>query len=1218
MEVEKFDYRTTPLDAAITLLEASAGTGKTYTIQRIVLRSLMQKKIPLNKILVVTFTRAATAELRSRIRDIIQEALVEIKKEDISEDWFALLGLNSDSCTEQILMQEMRLQIALMDIDRMPVYTIDSFFNQLLKDTAFESGSLFQTELQTDAALIRDEVFLDLFRETILTNTTSRSLFVFNQVIKENREVIHQLFSYCDRYNEFEFVDTLTEKSTFEELRAENSDPKGQGDNNLFHSYLQVCKELIDNKEVFVDFLRNKPPELNKKGVFEDATVEIVESLIASLDHFLEKEGHSIEEFTYLYSREICRFVKKVYLSEDKFVVGSKKIWSIADNLPISVRSVMEAALRAFDILRKIELLFSRHAISFFRERMDFYKKNRGLLFIRDLPVLLQETLASPAGEALRNKAADSYQVAIIDEFQDTSPEQAKIFTELFGLNGQQLYLVGDPKQSIYAFRGADVFAYLGVRQLPEIRKYSLDTNFRTDGKLIHSLNKLFEESGKLMLGSQTCLDYRPVESNPDYDKTNRTLPLEKSLRLMLPADGKKETEVETCVATDIIHLLESRLKFRRDDGSEEPILLSDIAVLVRNGRQAEAILAELEKRNVPAVFQGQISILKSDEALQMYQLMQCILSPKSSTLLRGLAISPLLHKPLSEWGNDSENPEWLADLSDHFSVANSQWKTHGFMSAVSYLRNEIGLDENLIKLSMGERRLTNFLHLAEILHTREWKEKLSPQGLVTWLGKQIQSPDEEDEDVISLRMEREGNAVRIITAHKSKGLEYPVTFCPYHNKDCIGGKSMSAQPPFIWHSSREDHSYQLTVTVEKDAKVSAVDEEIIGDEMRLLYVALTRAKNLCYLYVPSFVTNSAIGKTFGSLGLESIDNLRQWGNDQSHIDVLDMRNDPDITYNPLIPEDLQISPPETVLSGSVRSARIITSFTGITRGIDSAVDQEDETEESSEALAQEKTLLNNRPSGSYFLNSFKGGTHTGTLIHDILEEMFVSGDHFAVDILNKKFPENAFQDDRLNEDRARQRKDIDILIKNLMPMKLQAGDEVIQLNTIRPEDCLPEVEFDFPFTGLMNRELLDDLRKYASPRITSRFFKKLENVPCHSGFLNGFMDLVFRHNGKYYLLDWKTNTLEDGYHQKALDHAMEHSSYYLQYHFYLIALHLHLETFLKDRYDYEKDFGGVFYLFLRGINQETQEGVYFDRPSLQMVEAMKRHWIRYKEDQEL
>lgn len=1187
----EFNCQSTPLVAGLHMLEASAGTGKTYSIQRIVLRYLMQQQVPVKKILVVTFTKAATAELRERIRNILFEALKIIQSDCITEEWSQYLGLYQYSKNAQIL----RLKIALSELDQMPVFTIDSFFNKLLKDTAFESGNEFDNEIQIDTRELQQEVLEDLFREQLLHNENGNSEKLLNLLIREEKSGITQLCSSIERYpDDFILHDSLSVEEQDYRKNRQTFTSEAQ-ETSIYSIFMALHRAILLGKEDLQEFFKNKPKELMAQGILKKAEREEALKRLA----FYPEEGkfmELLEDLQYFSNMDF------------KALILSKKARAAGTTIESVLKKKVLQAMKAADDVRSAKQIFResfyRYSIQFFRDKMEFYKQKRGLIFLKDLPKTLLQKLDSDSESksSLLSKVKEDYPVAIIDEFQDTSPQQSQIFRQLFHNDkDQHFYVVGDPKQSIYAFRGADVFAYRTIRNLPGIHIQELRTNYRSEPKIIEAVNHLFEDTGELMCGDPVATT---VNANENYGDNHDNVLLNhpSPLQLFLPNNDlqkQKVSDVVRSVGEEIVQLLspENEMRFTQGNRKSRSILPGDIAVLVRSSANALSILSELERRNVPAVCQGNNSILKSQEAQGLYHLLQCIQNPKNESYIKAFLMSPLWRIRFEQFTH-SENEDNLEPLTmDVFSKSNENWKKWGLLSALSVLQNA-GLNKRILQQEFGERKLTNFLHLIEVLNEQAWKNKLTPEGLITWFGKVLQMPDSSDQEEMNLRMEREGKAVRVVTTHKSKGLEYPIVFCPFHF-NAVNQRS-KGKPPHVWHTKVDNQeSFKLHLTMGETNQQAT--KEKIADELRLLYVAMTRAKNLCYLYVPKLEKESPLESLFSFKKKDSIELLRSWAEELDSISVrnFDLK---DTLYQRPIDESVALQAPKAPSRNYISLTRSKSSFSMLTSGIDNYKDHDAGTEEGNRTIEAESQI--GQRSINRLLNSFSKGANTGSLIHDLLEKILLTGYEKEEEILMNTIGE------KTNLEFERQRQEIRELLKVLKELKLKNPEGSVCLGSLKPEDCLPEVAFDFRFQGSNQRKIaavfedrVEDFADYA---------KRFTQMKSDPGYMNGIIDLVFKQDGKYYLLDWKTNSLNRYETAQLLDTMKDHN-YILQYHIYLLALHLHLTNILGSEYSYEKHFGGVYYLFLRGLDPESQSGVYFDRPSLEIIHKMESEWLLKK-----
>jgi exodeoxyribonuclease V beta subunit len=498
--------------------------------------------------------------------------------------------------------------------------------------------------------------------------------------------------------------------------------------------------------------------------------------------------------------------------------------------------------------------------------------------------------------------------------------------------------------------------------------------------------------------------------------------------------------------------------------------------------------------------------------------------------------------------------------------------------------------------------------------------------GLLKWLRQQ-RDPESPRLEEHQLRLESDANAVRIVTIHKSKGLEYPVVFCPF-NWD---GSEIGKKEEFLFHDPKDDWKINLVLNPEENPNRMLGEKEILAENLRLLYVSLTRAKNRCYLVWGRFneAGTSALAYLLHPPDGKSENIVEATGEKFEGLTDADIHRELAaltrkakgsirLSDMPMAPGKEQLPPPEgkeelvfQEFSGSIRRDWQIASFSLLLSGrqkeaersIPAAIDLPDYDQE----INAEETIPVQEPKGIF---AFPKGARPGTLLHDIFEHIdFAEKDLSSIKtIVTGKLKEYGFE--------SHWQETVCEMVQKVLAAPLQMEKNGLTLSCIEMKDRLTELEFYFPLQPITPKKLKKVFAEHAGPEIADRFPQQIENlnfVPAQ-GFMKGFMDLVFQWQGRFFLADWKSNYLGsrvEDYGHRALLKEMGENFYFLQYHLYTLALHQYLKKRLPD-YAYEKHFGGVFYIFLRGVSPESgpEFGIYRDLPRKELIEALNRELI--------
>jgi exodeoxyribonuclease V beta subunit len=780
------------------------------------------------------------------------------------------------------------------------------------------------------------------------------------------------------------------------------------------------------------------------------------------------------------------------------------------------------------------------------------------------------------------------------------------------------LFLIGDPKQAIYSFRGADVFAYLGASDnvSPE-RRFTMLTNYRSDQTLVSAVNALFLRHERPFFYKE--LSYPNVGAKHEGVSTllpgeGKPHPKPFEFRFVQSASDKSYSNVALArhlparVANQVVELLTSGTTL---DG--QPLAPRSIAILTRTNREAFECQRALAMRRVPSVVQGDRSVFEQPEANELKFVLAAIVEPTSASRIRAALSTDLLG--LSAVDIDALAADELAwdQWVERFQLYNTTWHKEGFIQMFRQLLLECSVTHRLLAALNGERRITNVLHLAELLHTQSQLEHLGPSGLLQYLAEQCQR-QEPPGDSEQVRLESDEDAVVLTTIHKSKGLEYPIVICPF----MAGSASWFASKQ--WVMFHADGTRDQTVDLGTDQFESHTElrqQEDLSEALRLVYVALTRAKHRCLVYWGAF-GNEFFKSGFahllyghqnnGDLSFlrkasdhELLASLKELERDNAGIGVeLEAPFDP--SQEEPVNEWQRSGESTSVNLSAKRVAHRINhwqrtaSFTELTRDIPHAAIQPASDHDelaASVALPPPNTRLKEQTT----LVGFPGGANVGNCFHAILETMDFRSPAPATRV------QEALRAHGLPQN-------LEALVvealHNTTHTEFAPG---LTLSRLTPEKRLNELEFMLPVAqhahALTGQRLARAFERYPSRVVPQVYAPQVATLPfiALTGYLKGFVDLIFEFDDKWYLVDYKTNTLGDRWEHYASDRlvdCMVSSHYILQYHLYTLALHRYLQARIQG-YDYEHHFGGVYYLFLRGMHPEhqAQSGVFYDKPPL-------------------
>lgn len=1163
----------------IRLIEASAGTGKTYTIANLYLRHIVEGR-EVGDVLVVTFTVAATDELRGRIRARLFETLGILEQHRETED--AFLSALNDQVREQG-QQELaikRLRLAVRAMDEAAIYTIHSFCQRALTEFAFNSGQQFQMEVLTDDKDLWRQAVQDWWRKTgyPLDRAQSRLFSTSLGSLESFRVLLEPLLGPQQKR-------LLPEFGAFDAVLAG------------FDEVVPDLEELADLWQQ--DGERPRRILLESKGLSRAKACpyhrDRLAPAFAVLDGWFASDEVLPPPDAFVVLTADCINENKLKKADqdlaDPFFTRCGQVWQDLQRLQRDLRA---AALA--------------DAAAFARSKVRDAKQKAQVLSFDDLLTEMDDALQRANGDALADSIRQQFPVAMIDEFQDTDPVQYGIFRRLYlGRSDCGLIMIGDPKQAIYSFRGGDIFTYMQAKEdVGEGGVYTLTTNWRSTPEVLGAVNALFQnrETNAFVYGAS--IPFAPISA---AEKEHRYLSREDGRQpaltlwtLPVALNGKgEEKSLSKDVAREYSHEAVAWEIARLIAGGREeksclgkrPLLPKDIAVLVRTSYEAAALRKELASRGVNAVSVEREGVFKCGEAGALEALLQAVLNPRDRDLARLALTSPLLDKGYVEVERLTQSEDDWVVWVDGLLQLHETWQRKGFMSMFQQMLRSMGIADALSRGELAERRLTNLLHLGELLQQAS-KAHAGMDALLTWYRQQREEAATEEAE---LRLESDEELVQIVTIHASKGLEYPVVFVPY----LWGCKPRNTEGLLGFHLGRE--ACLDAGSDDIDNHLFLAEQERLAEDVRLAYVALTRAESALYLVwgrAGATHKDGRAGQTaFGyllhpnqdseQLGLELPDAFSRLPDLQPDLQRLAEAASGDIVVEPLpdLTEGWMLEPenalPELAprpFHGRIATDWRVSSFSALTRDVHSGP-----------AASREQAVDD-------IALQFPAGSHAGSYLHLLLEKL-----DFRLDVERQVLLHSAQIAPRFNLDHERYGQDAATLLARVTQTPLDRED--LMLAHLAPGQRLNELEFDFATRPVDIPSLNDLLGKAAGEPLLP-----LE-VETFEGMVNGVIDLVFQHGDRFFIADYKSNFLGGqfaDYRRDRLRQAVYERRYDLQYLLYTLALHRYLRRRLAT-YDYERHFGGVYYLFLRGMRPETGEqcGVYFDRPDLALVEGLDR-----------
>ncbi len=1208
--MKKFDIINTPLTGT-NLIEASAGTGKTYAISGLFVRLIVESQFTADQILVVTFTKAATEELKERIRKKIIQAREAFIK-GAGEDHFINELVQK---TDHHKQAADRLQDALVDFDRAAIFTIHGFCQRILHENAFETQSLYDTELITDPESLLMEVAEDFWRKKIYRQPNE-----FIGYILKNKKIT----------GPEEFLKLLT--------RAKTRDMKiipgvKKAKIKSLDTYRKILKRLKnrwhDSRDEVINLLNDPSLKANIYGNLK------VKSMADDMDHF-----------TALKSNGFPLFKKFDNFTATKIIASTKKnqkavchdFFNICDELK-HIYDELETEFDHYTLFLKTQLF--EYAKSESIER----KKKKNIQFYDDLlynvlDALKQDTKGGK--NALSKAVRQKYKAALVDEFQDTDFVQYDIFTRLFSLKENGLFMIGDPKQAIYGFRGADIFSYMKAASSAD-DKYTLFENWRSKPGLITAVNTIFSNVKLPFVFDKISFDKAEPAKKADVEpgvKPNMQNDRQNALLKLWYLKSKEGKPVNKSDAVLLIANAVSGEIARITSHTDHPVRSGDIAVLVRTNRQAKIIKDSLSKRSIPSVLYSTGNIFDSDEAMETERVLSAIAESGNERRLKSALVTRIVGvsaKEIDSMENGLQSLEpWMLKFREYSKI----WNNHGFIRMYRLFMSQEGVKKRILSLDDGERRLTNLLHLSEILHHESEEKKTGMTGLIKWLSEQ-RDPSTTRLEEHQLRLESDELAVRIITIHKSKGLEFPIVFCPFcWESSRLKDKEKKAKE-IVFHEMNRNKSLTFDLgSNEIDKHIVLAQNELLAENLRLLYVALTRAKETCYLAWGRInkaetsamayllhdlledknivITDDIVGeiqKRFNRLNDDELLADLKFISDQSNgtIALSSIPTENDLKYKPMIEKEENLFCRE--FNGRIARNWKVSSYSSLVSGQlkDDELPDYDAFYQSQRRQFRSYTDFQINEKAHETVNdifSFPKGARAGIFFHDMLENLDFREDPSQIgeSLVKGKLIEFGFD--------LKWENTVCDMIGNLISTPLLENKKDFVLSSVENTNRINEMEFYFPLKTVTPQKLSRIFSDHGGIRIPADFPSRLEKLSFmpSEGFMKGYIDLIFQLSGKFYLVDWKSNYLGDhieDYSKDSIDEVMNKDLYVLQYHIYLLAIHQYLQLHIP-KYSYESDFGGVFYIFLRGMDKSygPQFGIYKDLPNPDLIYALGRELI--------
>ena len=1216
--MQPLDTFTFPLCGA-SLIEASAGTGKTYTIVNLYIRLLLGHGcVPLGveQILVVTFTNAATGELKERIRQRLRQAYLDFFAKSSQDDFIQQLIEQSDNVERDC----QRLALASKQMDEAAVFTIHGFCHKALTEHAFESGAMYEQSFILDESEWLKIAAEDYWRKHVMT-------------------LPHQTLQLLLKH--WSTPDAMLKD--IGRLLSQHATPYQTADiDPAIKSVKQYAEQVAKLKRWWLaNDISQQLSKANLSGRAKLAKLPTLQDMQAFCKSDLLQIDFDKTGWQLFSPEQVAKAAKKG--SEDLSHLDFGQFERL-QNMLLSCQQTLILA-------------FSQHAMSVVSENLACHKEMLHLLSPDDLLLGLQRAISQQASSddktnALANTIRQNYPAALIDEFQDTDPVQFEVFQGIYGaykeasesgissefssetssdissgLSQACWIMIGDPKQAIYAFRGADIFTYIKAKDwVHSQRHFTLATNWRSAPKLVNAINQLFESSRKGFLFEQK-IPFYPVQAGRDFAGLSIAGEEVQSLDFQhlcseqnLPISASDATtQLAIATANQIAHWLH----LAQTDQAQiqnRTITAGDCCVLVRNRNEAQVIKNALSAVNVASVFLARKSVFATPIAVDLFRLLKALSQPTDERLLKAALMSELFTFDAQQLDNLFNDESRWQDVLEQRFYWHQTWQKHGLIRAINQVLQHFDVEQGLLKHHAdGLRRVTDLRHLTELLQQQSL-QLVGEAQLIHWFESCLLEPDHNNDNQ-QIRLESDANLVQIITLHSSKGLEFPLVFMPF-------ASSYKTAQQALYHNDQQQLEVDFLI---QEPNLQKADFERLAEDIRLFYVAVTRAVYYCSIGV----WNISLGKSkkvsgFGQSALGCLlmsakdgpeEDPEQAITDQ-HIaqQIQALAAKCDLSYRAFT--NSQSETPQAFVTASrdaeqgqlkalqltkpVSRAWRLTSYSAISRQqvhLDMPGPGQDEGQDQVLDSAQGEQLAEPSPQNTELLQSpfsFERGANAGSFLHGVLENIDLQKPEQLAEVITQQSTWFGIGDEWHG---CLENWLTDVLLAPFSAQpKTAKPTPSISLAQLSAKQVKVEMEFHMPLHEVKVGDFNRIINQYYKQHARDYQFEQL------NGMIKGFIDLMFEFESKFYVADYKSNHLGDSYehyHHGAMEEAMTGHDYHLQAILYTLALHRWLKHKLPN-YDYHTHIGGAYYLFIRGMSQTAPgNGVYFVLPEKSMIEAL-------------
>ena len=1185
---QPMDWSTLPLqDGGRSLVEASAGTGKTWTIAALYLRLLLERQLSPRQVVVSTFTNAAAAELRERLRGKLLWALAEVAKhrDGIASDesghsdcaWLRARWRDQPAALDADVQ---RLQAALAEFDAAPISTLHAWCSRVLADHPFAAGALFRGREMIDGKTLEAALVEDLWR-VIAQGDGSDELVV---LARAAGITLNSLKKYVPVLLQADVVVEGVDPDAFRNRLDFLGDPD---------AWVARVRRLVEDDTLF-----------NAACTLRKAWSDVASAIASAPGNLKQAKGRAKTLADAAKMTGISAAGKK---SPEvlELVSQSPAIAEALHQIPdVEVDRSQNVALREFLAAAQ------RWCRVTLQARLDAANHSS----FDQLLVTVRDALAPRDGQrVLADALFGAWPVALVDEFQDTDPVQFgildAIYTSTDGSPRGRLVMIGDPKQAIYRFRGGDVATYERAKTLvPDEDRLTLGTNHRSSRGYVEAVNQFYANT-RAELGpkqSATSIRYQCVDPSGRRDGqplcgARDNQPVSRPLVLHRLAAGDAATDLEAHALRVCAGQIARALS---EDGysiGDDRLQPGDIAVLLPSNAQIAKLAVMLKARGVPCVTGSQKSVFEIAIARELRLVLHAVLHPENPHTLRAALATRLCGASLGELQALRHDPAGWDSHASRFHALRATLERGGPLALVAALLEQHAA--RLLDTAEGERILTDLRHLGELLQ-EAWGEGGGGEQLLAWFAHQMADGAEASDaaDARALRLESDAARVKLMTLHASKGLEFGVVFLP-----------------LMWKHGPIDKGARLLASDDGSAKYlvegpakDIVKRQELEERHRILYVALTRAIHACHVFVlptGDVVVDAIRRASTKDVALNDL-GLSVFPTDEANrIRVIDGWN----PHHGLVwhgsdevAATRSARPLPAAPSGPLPMRHSFTTLSGGGRHRvlleEGAAEDEAQADDGAAAEGEQDLAI----SGEEPVSGV-GATAIGAIRHAELDALAgVAGADFgnAVHALfEHRVPGLPITRDAvraaLHEHGVRPREgDLEALLSPLA-QRLQAVLETPlaegggpRLGDLAGVDMRAELEFNYQLDGASLRILRKACEAHGEPDLVPTREQTLV------GLMNGKIDLVFAHGGRFHVLDYKGNQLASGpqgglqdYAPAALEEKMLATGYRLQALLYTIAVERYLRERLGDGYRRDQHLGDCWYLFIRAVGLQLPDG---------------------------